>query len=1303
MHRTLLGLACALSLLLPAKDVTAQEAVPLDFTQAHWIWATGDRPLGDTVGFRRSAELAAAPVFGRLWVTADAAYQVAVNGEVLGEGDGWTDPEQYDLLRTLKAGANLITIKAVGGRHAGVLVSGRIVDAEGRLLDLVSDGQWSASRQLPEGWTRPEFAAADWPAAVSLGQYGASPWGRLTGMSVGEAQRAYDDLAFGVPDESGTHPSSAFMGQYLDADDANRFLDYLSLDRVTGRFASQEGDSSRLFVRYRQAGGVTSPVQFDWPQYEADLALLASLGFDLALQGFSWPQLLDAEGRWARLAAQPLGTGLPPCEYAYQVLDYALDRAEAHGVHVLALMDLSAPLPGGLLPAEHRDKLLVAESLWDGLLRGAAKIAGRYANRPVLAGWVVGPDALPAFPRSDEPVVRELWETQLRTTYGTMGALRAAWGEPAGLVSFSDVPLPAGPDDLGAADLCALDGQLLGVRMASLAEALRAADPHHLLIAAAGDPTRPLPLAGQLRFNAVATATVLGESLSGPDGVPAYGEALAGVRAAAQVGDSDLAGMLGGGFGGGLRGAYAARALRQEWADVIGCGGAGILTASSLDELTGGGLPGVEQRAGLGSLAKLVAATQADFAAPADGVLVIAESHAAAELTGVRRLLWTLGREGVAAAVAAPRELARGAAPGMVDLDAYQAVILPHAGHDSKLLGLLHEWLVAAPDRCLMLGCTAATAPSQALTDLLGGMTLTAGPANGPRTMSIGAPLTSLPIGRKVAVPEGLALCALGATESDTLRIAGRVSGAAVLAVREEAGSKVLVAGFPLDICGLADGADGTQWLAETVGAAADQAGLGSPDRSPANVAAYVGQNVAVVREVDGASSEIAWRGRAMTPPVAWHEATTRYGSDGSVEVDVALGPYQVVALPVAGEVVGLGRGPAVIRLAGGTEGRMLTVGGEGPAGLALQLAADPERPINLLRPGGGMATFPAGSTDVLVPLDSGMIQVAYGSLAPAGSGAVSDPEAFMTVGDYYVSKGDFGRAMHEFERLGQLYPGTAVATTAAARRQKLLAESGAVVLVNYSRQPVQVRYQGPSTLDTAVPAGQSRTVILYAGDYQEVQKVSGPEWAPAPLTESRSFSVAKGEATVREWGVPAGGGSLNPKLNVRGRLTDGEKESLIAQAKGALPAPPVEAAGGGAGGGGQVAPETTQLTGPELPIVVEIEQEDLQEQKNPPEISVRNRTKEAIELSMVFFSVGVRPRTEVFQLRPRGRLRIELKDTGTYQIEGVVLSNNQLLTFGQFEPDVMVTNNVVIRELSARELKEKADAEVRRGVATSR
>jgi len=96
----------------------------------------------------------------------------------------------------------------------------------------------------------------------------------------------------------------------------------------------------------------------------------------------------------------------------------------------------------------------------------------------------------------------------------------------------------------------------------------------------------------------------------------------------------------------------------------------------------------------------------------------------------------------------------------------------------------------------------------------------------------------------------------------------------------------------------------------------------------------------------------------------------------------------------------------------------------------------------------------------------------------------------------------------------------------------------------------------------------------------------------------------------------------------------------------------------------------------------------------------VRNKTKETIELSLVFFSVGVRPRTEVFTVRPRGRIRIEMVDTGTYQMEGVILSNNQPLSFGQFEPDVMVENQVEIRELSARELKKQAEAEARRGVS---
>jgi len=1188
MHRTLLGLAYALSLLFPTLGATAQEAVPLDFSQAHWVWADGEASLGEMVGFRRTVDLAAQPVFGRLWITADAAYQLVVNGNVVGEGDGWTDPEQYDLAGALKSGANQIAIKVVGGRHPGLLVSGRVVDAEGRLLDLVSDGQWRASRQLPEGWALSEFDTSGWSAARSLGQYGSAPWGRLTGMSVGEAQRAYDDLAFGVPDERDGHPTSAFMGAYIDAAYAARYLDYLSLDRVTGRFVSNSGDSSRLFIRYRQAGGVTSPTQFDFAQYEADLALLSDLGFDLALEGFSWPQLLDAEGRWARLAGQPLGAGLPACEYAYQVLDYALDRAEAHGVHVLALMDLSAPLPETMLPAEHRDMVLVADALWDGLLRGAAKVAGRYANRPVLAGWVVGPDALPPFPLTNEPVVRQLWEQHLSSTYGSIGGLRQAWGAGPGLASFADVPLPAGPDERGAADLSALDARWLGARMASLAEALRAADPHHLLLAAAGDPRRPLPLAGQLRFNAVTSATVLGDSLAGPDGVPAYGEALAGLRAVGQVPGSDVAGVLGGGFGGGLRGAYAARVLRQEWADVVGCGGAGLLTAVGLDELTGGALPGLEQRAGLQSLSKLVAASQADFAAPDDDVLVLRVGLGNAEDLALRRVLAALGRQGVAATVAAPTALARGGAPGRLDLDSFRAVILPHASSatSSALLDMLNEWLAAAPDRLLMLG--AAGAPDQplskALESLLGGVSLLAGPPEGQRSLAIGAPLTSLPIGRKVAVPAGVALTALNVPEAEGLRVAGRVSGAAVVAVREVSGSRLLLTGFPLDLCGLADDATeaGAQLLAATVGAAAEQSGLGPARQTAPNVAAYPGGAVALVRELAGASSELAWRARAGSPPLAWRDATTRYAADGSVEVEVALGPYQVLALPVAGELVGLGSGEtAVVRTAGGTEGRMLTYSGEGPAGLGLRVAVDPQRPVNLVRPGGGTSTLPAGSTELVVPLDRGVVQVASGPSAPAGAGVVSDPEAFMTVGDYYLTKGDFGRAMHEFERLGQLYPGTAVATAAAARRQKLLAESGAVVLVNYSRQPVQVRYQGPSTLDTAVPAGQSRTLILHAGDYQEIQRVSGPEWVAAPLTESRSFAVAKGEATIREWGVPAGGGSLNPKLNVRGRLTDSEKQSLLAQAKTELPAPAAAAAGGGTGGGAAGERDKSALTGP--------------------------------------------------------------------------------------------------------------------------
>ncbi len=64
MHRTLLGLAYALSLLFPTLGATAQEAVPLDFSQAHWVWADGEASLGEMVGFRRTVDEMFADVRG---------------------------------------------------------------------------------------------------------------------------------------------------------------------------------------------------------------------------------------------------------------------------------------------------------------------------------------------------------------------------------------------------------------------------------------------------------------------------------------------------------------------------------------------------------------------------------------------------------------------------------------------------------------------------------------------------------------------------------------------------------------------------------------------------------------------------------------------------------------------------------------------------------------------------------------------------------------------------------------------------------------------------------------------------------------------------------------------------------------------------------------------------------------------------------------------------------------------------------------------------------------------------------------
>ncbi|MFP4055779.1 MAG: hypothetical protein ACLF0G_02800 [Candidatus Brocadiia bacterium] len=144
--------------------------------EAHWIWAPGEGP--DRY-FRKTVELEAEPLRVHLAVTADAAYELYVNGRRVAADDQWRSLEDLELTRHFRKGPNVIAARVhhEGPGPAGLLAQGGVVLPEGDSAGLRTDVTWRASARPEAGWFHPRFDDSGWSAAESRGKHPCAPWG----------------------------------------------------------------------------------------------------------------------------------------------------------------------------------------------------------------------------------------------------------------------------------------------------------------------------------------------------------------------------------------------------------------------------------------------------------------------------------------------------------------------------------------------------------------------------------------------------------------------------------------------------------------------------------------------------------------------------------------------------------------------------------------------------------------------------------------------------------------------------------------------------------------------------------------------------------------------------------------------------------------------------------------------------------------------------------------------------------------------------------------------------------------------
>ena len=137
--------------------------------RASWIWINDgvQSPAGETIGLKKTIELATLPQAVRAVITCDNQFILHINGKEVARSDNWMVPQVLDLMPHLRTGANEIFVLAKNAGEApngaGFYFQAHMQQAEKTAL-LGSDESWIAA-VAPSGTVA---ADATWQPAVKV-------------------------------------------------------------------------------------------------------------------------------------------------------------------------------------------------------------------------------------------------------------------------------------------------------------------------------------------------------------------------------------------------------------------------------------------------------------------------------------------------------------------------------------------------------------------------------------------------------------------------------------------------------------------------------------------------------------------------------------------------------------------------------------------------------------------------------------------------------------------------------------------------------------------------------------------------------------------------------------------------------------------------------------------------------------------------------------------------------------------------------------------------------------------------------
>ena len=142
-----------------------------------WIWFQ-KTSAAETRYFRKAFTVEGKVVKAELTGTADDSLEVFLNGEPVLENATWGAPVKANVAAKIRAGQNLLAIRAHNGdaSAAGALAHLVLTTDQGQQT-IVTDASWKAAAKEEKDWAKPAFSDGTWAAAKSLGKVGVAPWG----------------------------------------------------------------------------------------------------------------------------------------------------------------------------------------------------------------------------------------------------------------------------------------------------------------------------------------------------------------------------------------------------------------------------------------------------------------------------------------------------------------------------------------------------------------------------------------------------------------------------------------------------------------------------------------------------------------------------------------------------------------------------------------------------------------------------------------------------------------------------------------------------------------------------------------------------------------------------------------------------------------------------------------------------------------------------------------------------------------------------------------------------------------------